>query len=586
MNILGISAFYHDSACCLMQDGKLIAAASEERFSRIKHDNRLPVHAFRYCLTAAGLHPDEIDCIAYYENPVKKSGRQLAYYPYKKPGIHIVDLNPLEPLRLIREHLGFRGKIVCFDHHLSHAASAYYFSGFEESAILTVDGVGEWATTAYGVGNQGGVSLFEQVNFPHSLGLLYATITAYLGFRVNSGEYKVMGLAAYGQPTYLDQLRQTIALKQKGQYRLNLDYFDFERGTEMYSPLLQDLLKLPTREPESAIRTEHENLACSMQRLLEEILLEKLDFLQNETDQENLCMAGGVALNAVANARIRREGPFQRVFFQPVAGDAGGAIGAAALATRAIADQKKKISPVFDLYLGPKFSNDDVVQVLSATGVPYGDYSGKEDDFIQAVLERLLENQIIGWFQGRMEFGPRALGARSILANPMGPDVQDRINRVIKKREAFRPFAPVVLWPEAQAHFDLHQPAPFMIETCKVTSALSLPAVTHIDGTARPQTLDPNSNPRLYRLLSAFYERTGCPMLVNTSFNQRGEPIVCDPVDALRCLGTSELDALVIEDFILDKTDTPANWQKLIEAWGPHPGQASVRRRNNLYAFT
>ncbi len=585
MNVLGISAFYHDSACCLLVDGKIIAAASEERFTRIKHDARLPVNAYRYCLNEGRLHPSDLDCIAYYEDPVKKSGRQLAYFNFQNPDIQIPDLNPDEPLRLIREHLGFDGQILYFDHHCSHAASAHFFSGFQSSAIFTVDGVGEWTTTAYGTGNENEISIFESVEFPHSIGLLYATITAFLGFRVNSGEYKVMGLAAYGQPTYLDQLKRLIYVKKRGQFRLDLKYFDFLKGNRMYSPLLQDLLKLAPREPELEIRPEHQNLACSVQRLLEELLLDKLVYLHNKTGQENLSMAGGVALNAVANARIRREVPFRQVFFQPVAGDAGGAIGAAALATLKLSSKTTRIRPLSNLYLGPKFSNSEVEAVLSATGIPYSEFIGREDELIQATVDRLLDNQVIGWFQGRMEFGPRALGARSIIANPMAPDIQDRINAVIKKREAFRPFAPVASWPEAQRHFDLTNPIPFMNETCQVKSDLSLPAITHVNGTARPQTLDPLSNARFHKLLQKFNEHTGCPVLVNTSFNQRGEPIVCSPVDALICMGTSDLDALVIEDFVLDGTDIPENWLALIEAWAARPAQASGRKLSNIYPF-
>lgn len=588
MNIIGLSAFYHDSSCCLLQDGKLIAAASEERFTRKKHDSRLPTNAFRYCLDEAGLNPSDLDCIAYYESPIKKSARQLASFPALRQAVGYPVSNPNNPIRLIREYLGFDGEINCFDHHLSHAASAYFYSGFPQSAIMTIDGVGEWATTGYGRGEGNSIELFETVDFPHSLGLLYATITAFLGFRVNNGEFKVMGLAAYGKPKYLDKLHEMIIIRKRGQFRLNMDFFDFQYGNSMYSPKLPELLGMEPRQPESAICTEHENLACSIQALLENILLEKLNYLHQVTGMENLAMAGGVALNAVANRRIRKEASFRKFFFQPVAGDAGGALGAAALAYQKLGGQVpvKKLST---LYLGPQFSNSELFAILSATGIKFEDYRNQEDLLIEKVTERLMANQIIGWFQGRMEFGPRALGARSILANPMGVDIKERINTSIKKRETFRPFAPIVLQVYQNQHFDLDLPIPFMNEISLVESPLDLPAITHVDGTARPQSLKSEDNPRLAKLLQAFYQRTGCPMLVNTSFNQRGEPIVCTPVDALICMGDSALDALVVGDLLIKREDIPKNWPELLAAWGYSPtnqGTDPSTGIKNLYSFT
>ena len=589
MNILGLSAFYHDSSCCLLQNGELIAAVSEERFSRIKHDARLPAQAFRYCLAQANLTPSDLDCIAYYENPVNKVARQLSSQRPFSPSDDRTWIDPNIPLRLIRENLGFDGEIICFDHHASHAASAYFYSGFQESAIFTVDGVGEWTTTAYGYGAADHLSIFETVDFPHSLGLLYATITAFLGFQVNNGEYKVMGLASYGEPIFLDQLWQLIELKKKGQFRLDMDYFSFVSGNQMYAPQLASLFKIDPRLPGAEIKAEHINLAKSLQVLTEEILLNKLAYLHKTTGANNLSMAGGVALNAVANGRIRRESPFKNIFVQPAAGDAGSCLGAAALAHLKLTGQRHTQHRLPDVYLGPQFSNRKIAALLSSTGVVADDFTDREDQLIQAVVERLLANKIVGWFHGRMEFGPRSLGARSILANPLAPDIKDRINQAVKKRETFRPFAPSVLHNHLAQHFDIAHQTPFMIETCQVTSALELPAITHVDGSARPQTLTGDENPRFAKLLTAFYEKTNCPILVNTSFNQSKQPIICTPTDALLCIGTSSIDVLVIEDFIVDKDQLPGNWEEILIAWNMEQQQIDQQTNNlihnNLYTF-
>ena len=553
MNILGISAYYHESACCLLQDGRLVAAAEEERFSRIKHDPRLPVSAFGFCLEAGRLSVADVDCIAYYESPVKKLSRQLwAGEPVgAPPGQPWLDAG--RPEREIREVLGFEGKILRFDHHQSHAASAFYFSGFQEAAVLTVDGVGEWATTSYGRGSGSELALFEEVEFPHSLGLLYSTLTAYLGFRVNDGEYKVMGLAPYGTARYADRLRQVLLSQPGGQYRLDLSYFDFLRGRRMFSDKLADLLEGPPRAPEAPLEPRHQDVARSLQLVLEEMLLEKVGFLRTRVDTPNLCMAGGVALNCVANGRILREGPFDRLFVQPAAGDAGGCLGAAALAHVELCGERPGHGRLGHAYLGPRYPVEEVAEQIRSLGISALDFRGREANLLEATVDRLLAGRVVGWFHGAMEFGPRALGARSLLADPRDPDMRERLNRLVKKREAFRPFAPSVLASEASGHFDLDHASEFMLETCAVRSPLSLPAITHVDGSARPQTVDPEQAPRYAALLAAFHRRTGCPLLVNTSFNVQGEPIVCTPLDALTSLSESEIDCLVLEDFLIDR---------------------------------
>jgi carbamoyltransferase len=553
MNILGISAYYHESACCLLQDGRLVAAAEEERFSRIKHDPRLPVSAFGFCLEAGGLSVADVDCVAYYESPVKKLSRQLWAGEPVGAASGQPWLDALRPEREIREVLGFEGEILRFEHHQSHAASAFYFSGFQEAALLTVDGVGEWATTTYGHGSGAQLEIFEEVEFPHSLGLLYSALTSYLGFRVNDGEYKVMGLAPYGTPRYADRLRQVLLSQPGGQYRLDLSYFDFLRGRRMWSDKLAELLEGPPRSPEAPLEPRHQDLASSLQRVLEETLLQKVSYLRTRVDTPNLCMAGGVALNCVANGRILREGPFERLFVQPAAGDAGGCLGAAALAQVKLSGERPAHGRLAHAYLGPRFTVEQVAEQIGSLGVAALDFRGREADLLEATVDRLLAGQVVGWFHGAMEFGPRALGARSLLADPRDPDMRERLNRLVKKREAFRPFAPSVLASEAAQHFDLDHASEFMLETCAVRSPLSLPAITHVDGSARPQTVHPERARRYAALLAAFERRTGCPLLVNTSFNVRGEPIVCTPLDALTSMAESEIDCLVLEDFLIDR---------------------------------
>ena len=568
LNIIGISAGYHDSACSLIQDGVLVAACQEERFSRVKNDRSWPVKAFLYCLQEGGITIADVDCIGYYEDPCLKLGRQIwmGFMPnlpaYRRDAI-LDRLSRTPPHQMIQDILGYDGRVEIFDHHLSHAASSYYFSGFEESAILTVDGVGDWATTTYGFGKGADIERFEQVDFPDSLGFFYSAITGYLGFEVNEGEYKVMGLAPYGEPEYADQIRKLIEVTSEGQYRLNMKYFGFLTEDCMYTDELCSLLGQPPREPESDMSQFHMDVARSAQVVLEEIMLEKTRYLHTKYPSENLCMAGGVALNVVANGKCLREGPFKRLFVQPAAGDAGGSVGAAALAQVRVTGEPPLVKRLENVYLGPANSVSDAYRFLKVSSAKFEDFRGKEDELIKFTVDALVEGKVIGWSQGRMEFGPRALGARSILADPRRPEMRDKINALVKMREAFRPFAPAVLESEYQNHFALDHSSPFMLETCDVISEIDLPSITHIDGSARIQTVNHESNPRFAKLLEEFYRRTGCPIILNTSFNMRGEPIVCTPADAVRCFNRCQIDMLVVEDFVLERSGIPSFWEGL-----------------------
>jgi carbamoyltransferase len=585
MNIVGISAFFHDSACCLLRDGELVAAAEEERFSRIKHDSGLPVRALRYCLEAAGLSIADVDCVAYYENPRVKLDRQLWQGLPDVPPVRrdaLFRLDATRPAREIRETWGYEGPIEIFGHHESHAASAYHFSGFPEAALLTVDAVGEWTTTSYGRAAGPELALFEEVHFPSSLGLLYSTITGYLGFDVNDSEYKVMGLAPYGRPRHVEALRRLVESGPDGSFTLRLEYFDFVRGRRMFSDELVALLGRPPREPGGEITPFAEDLAASLQCVLEEILLEKVRYLHDRVPVEQLCMAGGVALNCVANGRIRREGPFRRVFIQPAAGDAGGALGAAALAHVRRTGERPRTGPLRHALWGPEFTGAEIAHLLGSSPVAHHDFRGDEAGLLESTVDRLAAGKVVAWFHGRMELGPRALGSRSILADPRVADMRDRINASVKKREAFRPFAPSVLWAHAGEHFDLAHESPFMLETCQVTSPLDLPAITHVDGSARVQTVTPRANGRYHRLIEAFHRRTGCPVLLNTSFNVRGEPIVCNPVDALVCFLRTDLDTLVLGDFLIDRAAIPADWERW---YGALPADRRPREAGNVYSF-
>lgn len=554
MNVIGISAYFHDSSCALIRDGKIVSAVSEERFSRFKNDSRLPIRAFRHCLEAGNMSINDIDCVAYYENPYKKLSRQLEYNFNQSSDKELGWLDCHKPFREIREVLGYEGEIKYYDHHMSHAAGSYFFSGFKNAAILTTDGVGEWDAVTFGQADGLNLELFERVKYPHSVGLFYGTLTNYLGFKVLSGEYKVMGLAPYGKPIYVDKLRKLFNMCEKFRFELDMKYFDFGQINRMYTDSLVEYLGFPPRVPESKLEQKHMDLAKSLQVVLEEIMLKQVRDLRSLVDSPNLCMSGGVALNCVATHAIRKSGVFDNIFVQPSAGDSGSALGAAALAYVELTNHKHCIEPLDHVYLGPEYNQDEIHHIISTMEIDSLDCRNDSTKLNKEVVDRILEGKVIGWFQGRMEFGPRALGCRSILADPRDPNMRDRLNDLVKKREAFRPFAPAILEEYYKEHLDMDCISPFMLETCQVQSKLDIPAITHIDGSCRPQTVSAGTNKAFHSLLKAFYERTGCPILVNTSFNVRGEPIVCSPLDALRCFGNSGIDVLVLGDFIIDRS--------------------------------
>jgi carbamoyltransferase len=593
--ILGISAFYHDSAAALVVDGRIVAAAQEERFSRTKHDAAFPQHAVAYCLREAGLQPEQLDYVAFYEKPLVKFERLLeTYLAYAPHGFRSFCLalplwlkDKLYLRRTLRSHLGraARAPLVFLDHHESHAASAFFPSPFDEAAILTLDGVGEWTTTAWGTGAGNRVRLVEHLQFPHSLGLLYSAFTYYCGFKVNSGEYKLMGLAPYGRPVYRGAiLEHLIDLKADGSYRLRMDAFNYCQGLTMTGRRFHRLFGGPPRNPEADLQQRHMDLAASIQAVTEEVLLRLGAHVHRRTGQKNLVLAGGVALNCVANGRLLREGPFERLWIQPAAGDAGGALGAALFVWHQLLEKPRRADDrdtQQGSLLGPRFASAEVRHFLDGQEAAY-DHLPDEADLVGHVAGLLADGQVAGWFRGRMEFGPRALGARSILGDARAPHMQATMNRKIKFRESFRPFAPAVLAAEAADWFDLPrgQDSPYMLLVAPVLprhrTSLSaeqqdtlahdpdlrrrvnvvrstVPAVTHVDWSARLQTVDADRNPDFHRLLSAFRDRTGCPVLVNTSFNIRGEPIVCTPAEAYRCFRATDMDALVLEDCVLHK---------------------------------
>jgi carbamoyltransferase len=593
MYILGISGFYHDSAACLVQDGNIIAAAQEERFTRKKHDQAFPDNAIQYCLEEAGITTAELDYVGFYEKPFLKFDRILETYLRVAPRGLKSFLKAL-PLWLkerlwmsdyMRKKLEYEGTIIFTEHHESHAASAFFPSPFKEAAILTVDGVGEWTTASRGLGKDNQIELLAEIKFPHSLGLLYSAFTYYLGFKVNSGEYKLMGLAPYGQPKYANMIREHLVdIKEDGSFRVNLEYFDYLSGLRMANEKFEDLFGGPPRKPETEMTPHHADIARSIQEVTEEILIKLAQSLHEHTGQSNLCMAGGVALNCVANARLLRETPFKRLFVQPAAGDAGGSVGAALFIWHQYLENPREIDETHDrmkgALLGPKHSKDEIRTFLDGHGISYTSY---EDEEIAKVVAKLIaEGNVVGLFQGRMEFGPRALGCRSILGDPRDPQMQSLLNLKIKFRESFRPFAPAVMLERAPEYFDIESESPYMLLTAPVREDVrlvppdsengdtiadrinekrsSIPAVTHVDYSARLQTVKRNDNPFFYDVLSEFNNLTGCPVLINTSFNVRGEPIVCTPLDALRCFMRTKMDCLVLETFIVDK-ETPISEQ-------------------------
>jgi carbamoyltransferase len=593
--ILGISAFYHDSAAALVKDGVLVAAAQEERFSRKKHDARFPAQAVAYCLEEAGLTAEQLTYVAFYDKPLTKFERLLETYLAFAPGgfrsfCMAVPVWLKEKLHLrsaLRNGLPgpTRAPFLFLDHHESHAASAFFPSPFEEAAILTLDGVGEWSTTTFGTGQGNRISLTHHLSFPHSLGLLYSAFTYYCGFKVNSGEYKLMGLAPYGQPIYREIItRHLLDLKPDGTFRLDLRYFNYCQGLTMTSSRFHRLFGGPPRRPESNLEQRHMDLAASIQAVTEEILLRLGCSVHRQTGMSNLVLAGGVALNCVANGRLLREGPFGNIWIQPAAGDAGGALGAALFTWHQLLNKPRQVNPRDSQQgslLGPHFSSAAVRAFLDREGVVY-QHLTVESDLLNHVAGLLADGQIVGWVQGRMEFGPRALGARSILGDARSPKMQAQMNLKIKFRESFRPFAPVVLQEYAHEWFEMEpcQESPYMLLVAPVREEQRLPiaaehlrtmtedpdlrnrvnvvrstvpAITHVDWSARVQTVDEERNPRFHGLLNAFHTMTGCPVLVNTSFNIRGEPIVCTPQDAYRCFLATDMDVLVLEDCVIHK---------------------------------
>jgi carbamoyltransferase len=591
--ILGISAFYHDSAAALVTDGRIVAAAQEERFSRRKHDARFPVNALRYCLDEAGIALDAVDHIVFYDKPFLKFERLLeTYLAFAPRGFRSFRMalplwlkEKLFQKRLLRQELeklapdgAWEERLLFAEHHQSHAASAFFASPFDEAAVLTMDGVGEWATTSVALGRGNRLDMLKEIHFPHSLGLLYAAFTAYTGFRVNSGEYKVMGLAPYGEPRYAQTiLDHLVDLKPDGSFRLDQSYFDYCTGLSMTNARFETLFGGPARAPEAPLTQRDMDLAASVQAVTEEIVLRLTRALAAETGARNLCLAGGVALNCVANGKVLRDGSFERIWVQPAAGDAGGALGAALAAYHLYKKAPRLPFNTLDAmqgcYLGPGFAQPDIERRLAAVGARFEVMA--EPALLDATTSALVEEKAVGWFQGRMEFGPRALGARSILGDARSPAMQKTLNLRVKYRESFRPFAPSVLREDVEDWFDLAEDSPYMLIVADVAPgrrhAMSeaeaalfgidklnvarseIPAVTHVDYSARIQTVHRETNPRYHALLSAFKARTGCPVLVNTSFNVRGEPIACTPEDAFRCFMGSEIEVLVAGDCFLRK---------------------------------
>lgn len=592
--ILGISAFYHDSAAALVVDGKLVAAAQEERFTRRKHDDGFPQHAVDYCLAEAGLKPSQLDYVGFYDKPLRKFERlletYLSYAPFGyrsfRKAMPVWLRQKLYMPRELRSGLRgqYNGRFVFTEHHESHAASAFFPSPFEEAAILTMDGVGEWSTTAMGLGRGNRIELTHEIRFPHSLGLLYSAMTYYTGFKVNSGEYKLMGLAPYGEPRFRDLiLNHLLSLKEDGSFLMDMSYFNYCQGLTMTSEKLHRLFGAPPRKPESLLTQREMDIAASIQDVTEEVMLRMARHVHQQTGSKNLVLAGGVALNCVGNGRILREGPFENLWIQPASGDAGGALGTALFIWHQLLE-KKRVTVQPDAqqgsFLGPAFSDDEIGTFLKQQEAIFTTYESN-DALCDAVAELIANENVIGWFQGRMEFGPRALGARSILGDARSPQMQSVMNLKIKFRESFRPFAPIVLKEHVHEWFQMEPgcDSPYMLLVAGVQERLriqpdateaaafgieklnyrrsQIPAVTHVDYSARIQTIDAERNPMTHHLLSKFHQKTGCPVLINTSFNVRSEPIVCTPEDAWRCFGMTDIDVLVLGHHVLLKKDQP-----------------------------
>ena len=589
--VLGISAFYHDSAACLLVDGDMAAAVQEERFSRKKHDHSFPSRSVSYCLREAGIRAEDLTHVAFYDKPFLKFERLLeTYVSYAPRGLFsFIKAMPLWLRKklwmgdLIRKELeGFEGKLLFPEHHQSHAASAFFPSPFERSAIITMDGVGEWATASWGRGEGSRVELLRELHFPSSLGLLYSAFTYHTGFRVNSGEYKLMGLAPYGSPKYKDLiLEELVDLKEDGSFRMNLDFFNYCQGLTMTNAKFDELFEGPPRKPESELTQREMDMAASVQAVTEEIVLRTGRHVRKATGMKKLCLAGGVALNCVANGKLLREGVFEDIWIQPAAGDAGGALGAALFTHYQHLDNARSCDGIHDSQkgslLGPAWSCDEIENWLEKEELPYRRMGFQ--DVCDTVTDALIEGKVVGWYSGRMEFGPRALGNRSILGDPRSPEMQSTINLKIKYRESFRPFAPSVLLERAPDYFQLEEPSPYMLLVAPVAESRrkhltpeeeklsglkrlkvprsDIPAVTHVDYSARVQTVDRERNPRYYKLLKEFENKTGCGLVINTSFNVRGEPIVCTPQDAYLCFMRTEMDILALDDCILLKEEQP-----------------------------
>jgi carbamoyltransferase len=601
--ILGISAFYHDSAAAIVVDGKIVAAAQEERFTRKKHDFEFPAHAIEYCLKEAGLMAEQLDYVGFYEKPLIKFERLLeTYLSYAPSGFQsFLKAMPQwlhQKLHLPREMRrglpGYKRRFVFVEHHESHAASAFFPSPFDEAAVLTVDGVGEWATATIGHGRGNRLTISHQLNFPHSLGLLYSAFTYFCGFRVNSGEYKLMGLAPYGEPKYVDLiLDKLIDLKADGSFRMDMSYFNYCQGLTMTSRKFDGLFGGPPRTPETPLGLREMDIAASVQKVTEEIMLRMARKAHELSGSKNLCLAGGVALNCVANGKILREGPFENVWIQPAAGDAGGALGVAEFIWHQLLGNSRTTGPIdsqFGSLLGPRFTDDEVRSYLDSIGAKYR-YFDTDEALCDFVASLMADEKVIGWVQGRMEFGPRALGGRSILGDARSRQMQSVMNLKIKFRESFRPFAPSVLQNRVQDFFKMRpgEPSPYMLLVAPVQEQKrqhlngqetdlrgldrlkicrsEVPAVTHVDYSARVQTVDPQRNSRYHRLLTKFEEKTGCPVIINTSFNVRGEPIVCSPADAYRCFLGTNMDVLVLERCVLLKPEQPNAQQIDVDAY-------------------
>ena len=588
MNILGISAFYHDSAACLVQDGKIVCAAQEERFTRKKHDSAFPINAINFCLKDNNLTVQDLDYVAYYDKPFLTFERILeTYLSYAPIGIKsFVKALPLWIKKkiwmkeVIKKELKYEGKIIFPEHHESHAASAFFPSPFQEAAFITMDGVGEWTTTSYGVGKDNKLDILAEIQFPDSLGLLYSAFTYFTGFRVNSGEYKVMGLAPYGVPKYKDIiLKELIDLKEDGSFSMNMDYFDYCAGLKMTNSKLDKLFDGPPRKPESNLTQREMDIARSVQEVTEEAVLRMGRHVRKVTEQKNLCLAGGVALNCVANGKLLREGIFNNIWIQPAAGDAGAALGAAVFTWYKYLGNERKADGNKDSqqgsYLGPKFNNEYITDYLKRNNIPYIELS--DEELPGKIANIVSDEKVVGWFQGRMEFGPRALGGRSIIGDARSSKMQETMNLKIKFRESFRPFAPSVLREKVSEVFDTDGESPYMLLVAPVkkeirremteeeqnlfgldklhVSRSTIPAITHVDYSARIQTVDGEYNKRYYEMIKKFDEKQGCPVIINTSFNVRGEPIVCTPEDAYLCFMRTNMDYLVLENILLDKKD-------------------------------